>query len=216
MSMLRTWGRRSAFNVQKVMWLVGELALAYQHVEVGGSFGGLDTPEFLRMNPHGRIPVIDDNGVVIWESHAIIRYLAATYGAGRFWPEDAAARSHADRWMDWSLATLLPAFFDVFWGFYRTPPEDRNLRFIERAIERCDQHYRLLDRHLSEQPYIAGDHLTMGDMPAGTTLYRYFTLDIPRPEIPNVESWYSRLAERPAFQEHVMLPYEELRGKLDY
>src|SRR5579864_4377588 len=114
MSMLRIWGRRSAFNVQKVMWLLGELSLAYQHVEAGGSFGGLDAPEFLRMNPHGRIPVIDDNGVVVWESHAIIRYLAATYGAGRLWPEDAAARSHADRWMDWSLATLLPAFFDVF------------------------------------------------------------------------------------------------------
>jgi glutathione S-transferase len=214
--MLRIWGRRSAFNVQKVMWLIGELGLEHDSIEAGGSFGGLDTPDFLRMNPQGRIPVIDDGGMIVWESHAIIRYLAARYGAGRYWPKDVGLRSYADRWMDWSLATLQPAFMDLFWGYYRTPAPQRDQAFIDKAIERCDRHYGLLDRHLADRPYLASDRLTMGDVPAGTTLFRYFALDIRRPELPHVESWYRRLAERPAYRTHVMLPFEELRGRLDY
>src|SRR5882672_5214484 len=139
--MLNVWGRRSAFNVQKVMWLVGELGLAHEHIEAGGSFGGLDAPAFLRMNPHGRIPVIDDGGCIVWESHAIIRYLAARHGAGALWPEAPGPRSHADRWMDWSLATLQPAFMDLFWGFYRTPVEQRQQAFIADALARCARHF---------------------------------------------------------------------------
>lgn len=214
--MLRVWGRRSAFNVQKVMWLIGELGLDHQHVEAGGSFGGLDAPGFLRMNPHGRIPVIDDGGTIVWESHAIIRYLAARYGAGRLWPKDAGARSFADRWMDWSLATLQPAFMDLFWGFYRTPVAKRDWSFIDNAIERCSRHYRLLDTHLARQPYLGADQFTMGDLPAGATLYRYLSLDIKRPDLAHVESWYGRLAERAAYREHVMIPFEDLCGRLDY
>src|SRR5207302_8057936 len=95
--MLTIYGRKSSFNVQKVMWLVGELGVAHRHVELGGSYGGLDTPEFRAMNPHGRVPVVDDEGTIVWESHAILRYLAASYGRGRFWSDDAAQRSLSDR-----------------------------------------------------------------------------------------------------------------------
>lgn len=214
--MLKVWGRRSAFNVQKVMWLIGELGLAHEHIDAGGSFGGLDDPAFLRMNPHGRVPVIDDGGTVVWESHAIIRYLGARYGAGTFWPEDPAERSFADRWTDWSLATLQPAFMDLFWGFYRTPEEKRDWPFIRDALDRCARSYRLLDRHLADRAYLAGDRITMADIPAGTSLFRYFALDIERPAVPNVEAWHRRLAERPAYREHVMVPFEELRGRLAF
>lgn len=110
--MLTVWGRRSSFNVQKVLWLVEELGLRHQHIPAGGSFGGLDTPAFLAINPHGRVPVIDDGGTVVWESHSILRYLAARYGDARWWPEDAAERSTADRWMDWSQTTLQPGLPD--------------------------------------------------------------------------------------------------------
>jgi len=121
--MLKIWGRRNSFNVQKVMWLVGELGLEHEHINADGSFGGLDAPSFLAMNPHGRVPVIaDDDGTTVWESHTIIRYLAARYGLNTFCPADPAERSLADRWMDWALATLQPDFMDVFWGFYRPPP----------------------------------------------------------------------------------------------
>jgi glutathione S-transferase len=214
--MLKLWGRRSAFNVQKVMWLVGELGLPHERVEVGGGFGGLDDPAFLAMNPHGRIPVIDDAGLVVWESHAIIRYLAARYGNGTLWPPDVAERSFADRWMDWSATTLQHNFMDLFWGYYRTPDEKRDWPRIRELIERCARHYRLLDAQLAQRPYLAGDRFTMADVPAGTTLYRYFGLDLERPPIPHVEAWYARLTERPAYREHVMVPFAELRGRLAF
>jgi glutathione S-transferase len=95
--MLTVYGRKSSFNVQKVMWLIGELGVVHEHIELGGAYGGLEAPEFRAMNPHGRVPVVDDNGTIVWESHAILRYLAARYGRAQFWSEDAAQRSLSDR-----------------------------------------------------------------------------------------------------------------------
>ena len=214
--MLKVWGRRSAFNVQKALWVVGELGLPHRHIDVGGAFGGLDDPAFLAMNPHGRIPVIDDDGLVVWESHAVIRYLAARYGSGTLWPTDAAERSFADRWMDWSATTLQRDFMDLFWGYYRTPDERRDWPRIRELIESCARHCRLLDGQLARRAYLAGDRFTMADIPAGTTLYRYFGLDLERPRIPHVEAWYQRLTARPAYREHVMVPFAELRGRLEF
>jgi len=214
--MLKIWGRRDAFNVQKVMWLIGELGLEHERIDAGGPFGGLDTPEFRAMNPHGRIPVIDDDGTVVWESHSIVRYLSAKYGRGSFWREDPAERSRSDRWMDWMLATLQRDFMDLFRGFYRTPEAQRDLKMIQQLIAQCADHYRLLDRHLAVQPFLAGDRLTMGDIPAGTSLYRYFELEIERPALPHVSAWYERLRERAPYRQHVMVPFDDLRGRLDY
>ncbi|MBP2231895.1 glutathione S-transferase [Azospirillum agricola] len=195
---LVVWGRRSAFNVQKVLWLVGELGLEHRRIDVGGPFGGLDDPEFLARNPNGRIPVIEDGGTVVWESHSILRYLAARHAPGRFWPEDPAARSRADRWTDWALSSLQPAFVDLFRGYYRTPDDQRDWAAIRGALERTARLYGLLDRHLADRPYLAGDEFTIADIPAGASLFRYFALDLDRPALPNVEAWHRRLAERPA------------------
>ena len=215
--MLTVWGRRSSFNLQKVMWLVGELQVEHRHIELGGQFGGLDTPEFLAMNPHGRVPVIQDAGTVVWESHAILRYLAARYGGQTLWSDDPAERSFADRWMDWSATTLQPAFLTgVFWGFYRTPEAQRDVRAVSRNVDQCARLFALLDRHLSNRAYMLGDALTLADIPAATNLYRYFNLEIERPALPNVEAWYRRLQERPAYRRHVMVPFQELFGRLDY
>ncbi|HTR60540.1 MAG TPA: glutathione S-transferase [Candidatus Binataceae bacterium] len=214
--MLKAWGRRNSFNVQKVMWLIGELGLDHEHIDAGGSFGSLDTAEFRAMNPHGRVPVIDDGGTVVWESHSIVRYLCAKYGRGSLWRDDPAERSLADRWMDWSLATLQRDFMDLFWGFYRTPEAQRDQKTIDRLVAQCAEHYRLLDRHLAMQPFLAGDSLTMGDIPAGTSLYRYFELEIERPALPHVSAWYERLRERAPYRQHVMVPFDDLRGRLDY
>jgi glutathione S-transferase len=215
--MLTVFGRRSSFNLQKVMWLVGELAIEHRHIEAGGQFGGLDTPQFVAMNPHGRVPVIDDGGTIVWESHAILRYLAARYGSGRFWSEDAGERSQADRWMDWSQTALqLDFLMGVFWGFFRTPEAERDWPAIRAKVARCAGHFRLLDQMLADRRFLGGDALTLADIPAGTCLYRYFELDIERPSVPNVEAWYGRLRERRAFREHVMVPFAELRGRLAY
>ncbi len=215
--MLTVWGRRSSFNLQKVMWFVGELGVEHRHIEAGGKFGGLDTPEFRSMNPHGRVPVIDDNGSVVWESHTILRYLAARYRQDAFWNDDAATRSLWDRWMDWSQTTLQPDFLNgVFWGFYRTPEPRRNLAMIKDRVSKTGQHFQLLDRWLTGRPFMLGDQLTLADIPIGTHLYRYFNLEIDRPSIPNVQALYERLQERPAYRNHVMVPFEELRGRLDF
>ncbi len=215
--MLTIWGRRSSFNVQKVMWLVGELGLQHRHIQAGGQFGGLDTPEFRAMNPVGRIPVITDNGTTVWESHAILRYLAARYGQGQFWSADPVERSQVDRWMDWSQTVLQPDFLmGVFWGLYRTPEPQRNWTAICDKVARCARHFQLLDKVLAERKFLCGNSLTLADLPAGTTLFRYFELEIDRPAVPNVEAWYRRLQDRPAYREHVMVPFGELFGRLDY
>jgi glutathione S-transferase len=215
--MLRIWGRRNSINVQKVMWAAGELGLAHEHIDAGGSFGGLDTDEFAAMNPNRRVPVIDDDGTVVWESHAIVRYLAAKYGAGTLAPDDAGLRAQCDMWMDWTLADLQPAFIGgVFWNFYRTPEEQRNWKLIRQGLARTTILLKLLDEYMAGRAFIAGDSFTMGDIPAGAQLYRYFTLQIDRVPLPGVEAWYARLQEREAFRTHVMVPYADLCGRLKF
>ena len=210
------WGRRSSFNVQKALWVLGELALEYEHRDAGGSFGGLDTPEFRAMNPHGKIPVLADGDTVVWESHAILRYLAASYGAGSLWSPDPAIRSLADRWMDWSQCSLQPAFMGMFWGYFRTPPAQRNAGAIERARRECEAHFRLLDAELAARPFLAGDAFSLADIPAGAALYRYFEMGLAVEHPPHVDAWYARLAAREPYREAVMVPFEELRGRLEF
>ena len=212
--MLTIWGRRNAFNVQKVMWLVGELGLPHRHIPAGGDFGGLDDPAFRARNPHGRVPVIDDGGTVVWESHSILRYLAAKHG--RLWPADSAERSLSDRWMDWSLATLQRDFMDLFWGHWRTPEAERNRDLIARRQEACAAHFRLLDQHLAGRSFLAGAEFGLADIPAGTVLYRYFGMGLETPAVPHVRAWYARLAERPAYRRHVMMPFDDMFGRLAY
>ena len=215
--MLKVWGRRSSFNVQKVLWLCDELGLAHDHVPAGGSFGGLDEPAFLALNPHGRVPVIQDGAVTVWESHTILRYLAARYSNGALWASDPADRARIDGWMDWSQTSLQPDFLNgEFWGYYRTPDAQRDWPAIHRSLDRCAAHFRLLDGILAGQPFLVGDRLSLADIPAGTSLYRYFELDIERPHLPYVLAWYQRLQQRPAYRAHVMVPFAELRGRLDY
>lgn len=215
--MLRVWGRTNSINVQKVMWAVGELGLPHQRIDAGGPFGGLDTEEFKAMNPNRRIPVIDDGGSVIWESHAIVRYLATRYGPGTLAPEDAGVRAKSDMWTDWTLADLQPAFTGgVFWSFYRTPEAKRDWATIRRGLTCSATLFQLLDRQLGKHDFIAGDRLTFGDIPAGAQLFRYFNLDIERPQLPNVEAWYQRLSSREAYRAHVMVPFDDLKGRLSF
>ena len=215
--MLKLYGRRSAFNVQKVAWLVAELGLAHDHLEIGGDFGGLDDPDYLARNPHGRVPLIDDDGVIVWESHTILRYLTATRGAELFGPDEPARRCTWERWMDWSLARLQPAFMTgVFWGFYRTPEADRNMPAVDARIAECARYMTLLDREIGDKPYLLGDRLTIADIAVGVNFHRYFSIDIARPNVPNVARWYETLQGRPAYRDHVMLPFDDMYGRLEF
>ncbi|CDO59867.1 Uncharacterized glutathione S-transferase-like protein [Candidatus Phaeomarinobacter ectocarpi] len=214
--MLTVWGRRNSQNVQKVMWLIGELGLEHTHIDAGSTFGGLDTPDFLARNPHGKIPVIEDENGAVWESHAILRYLAAQHDGDTWWPADPYKRSVQDRWIEWATTTLQVSLLEIFWAYYRTPEDKRNAAFLKGAFKRCHAGFTALNAHLEGTPYIAGDSLTLADMPAGATLFRYLTMPIDRPSLPHVEALYARLSEREAYRTHVMVPYDDLFGRMDY
>jgi len=209
---LTIWGRKTAFNVQKAMWAVGEVGLDHERIDAGGMFGGLDRPEFGELNPNCRIPVLRDGDTVVWESNVIVRYLAAKYGAGSLWSPDPAERAAADQWMDWMQTTLLRDFIDLFFALVRKRPERRDWPGIRETNARLAEHYRLLERHLIARPFLAGEQFSMADIPAGTTLYRYFEMEIERPVLPRVEAWYARLKDRPAYRQHVMIPFDDLCG----
>jgi glutathione S-transferase len=214
--MLKIWGRKSSANVQKVMWMVGELGLAHEHIQAGGPYGGLETPEFRAMNPNGLVPVINDDGFILWESNAIVRYLAHRYGSEKFWPSDAKSRADSDRWMDWSATTFQPHFLGLFVNYWRTPEDKRNPALIANLQQSSAKDLTLLGQQLNGRNFIAGDELSIADIPNGVHLYRYYTMGLPVPKLPDIEAYYARLQERPAYRDHVMISYEEIRGRLTF
>ena len=210
--MLKVWGRATSINVQKVMWVIGELGLEHERFDVGGAYGGLDSPSFKALTPHGLIPVLEDGETVVWESNAIVRYLASKYDQGGLYPDAPGPRAQADQWMDWHATTLYRDFISVFVGMVRTAPSRRDNIAIAEAAKRSAERYLCLNSLLADRAFIAGDHLTMGDIPIGATLYRYFTLEIERPPLPHLETYYQRLQTRSAYRDHVMVSYESLRA----
>ncbi len=204
--MLRIWGRSNSINVQKVLWCCEELDVRYRRVDVGGPFGGNKEPEYLRLNPNGLVPTISDGGFVLWESNAIVRYLAAKHGMGTLCPEDLAERANADRWMDWQMGTLWANFRPAFVGLIRAPPDKRDRAYIATATSKTTENLAMLDAHLAARDYVTGSAFTMADIPLGVTAYRWFSLEIERPPMPSLEAWYERLCVRPPYKAAVMLP----------
>ena len=206
--MLRLLGRANSSNVMKVIWLLEELGLPYQREEYGGAFGKTQTPEYLAMNPNAVVPTLLDGDFVLWESNAILRYLAAGHAAGTpMWPDTLQARANIDRWMDWQQTTLGPPMTPVFWGLVRTAPEKRDWAAITAAAEKCAKAYGLLEHVLSRQDYVAGPALTPADIAIGVHAHRWISFEgVTKPAHPALHAWYARLLERPAFKAHVALP----------
>lgn len=205
--MIEVFGRANSLNVQKVLWCLGELGVAFERRDVGGLYGGNKEPWFLERNPTGLVPMVSDAGFDFWESNTIVRYLAARYGSGSLWPEDPRTRALSERWMDYQLGTVFPAFKDAVLGLIRTPPENREPGKIAASVKATGETLKVLDGHLEGRAHVAGDALTIGDVALGPTVYRWLTLDLDRPTLPNLEAWHDRLADRPAYREHVMVPY---------
>ena len=204
--MLTVYGRANSINVQKVMWLVGELDLDVTRLDVGGPFGGNDTPEYLAMNPNGRVPTLKDDEFILWESNSIVRYLAEHYGREPWWSEDKNLRALANQWMDWYISTMHPHMTIIFQALVRQKPEDRDMKAVNKAKQDAARLWALVDKHLVGRDFLTGDKPTMADIPLGTSAYRWFNMDIDRPELKNVEAWYDRLRERDAYSNNVMLP----------
>jgi glutathione S-transferase len=204
--MLRIWGRTNSINVQKVLWCCAELGLAWERTDAGGQFGVVDTPGYLALNPTALVPTIDDDGFVLWESNAIVRYLAHKHSLGTLCPTDLKERYSGERWMDWQTTALQPAMRAAFMGLIRTPEEKRDRQAIGDSLKETARMLSMFERQLARTPYAAGERFTMGDIPVGAGVHRSFALGIDRGGFPNTARWHDRLAERPGFREHVMPP----------
>jgi glutathione S-transferase len=203
--MRRLLGRANSSNVMKVIWMLEHLGLEYHREDVGGAFGKTQTPEYLEMNPNAVVPTLVEDGFVLWESNAILRYLAAGHAAGTpLWPDDLRQRANIDRWMDWLQTTLGPPMTPVFWGLVRTPPEQRDWAVINTSAAKLAGLYGILDRVLGMHAFVAGPDLTPADMAIGVHAHRYMSFDgIEKPALPNLQAWYARLLDMPAYAQHV-------------
>ncbi len=204
--MLKIWGRDNSVNVEKVLWACEEMGIAYQRVDAGGQFGIVDTPEYRALNPNGLVPTVEVDGLVLWESNAIVRYLAAKHSASDLWPDDLAIRAEGDRWMDWMNSTFWPGFRDLFWNLVRTPPDRRDAQAMQASLSTSTQALSYLDAHLTRRVYIAGDRFTAGDIPMGCAIWRWMSLPIERPQYKALARWFDTLSEREAYRKVVMKP----------
>ncbi|MFJ7498598.1 glutathione S-transferase family protein [Serratia grimesii] len=202
--MLTIWGRENSNNVRKVLWCAAELELNYAHINAGGAFGKVNDELYRSLNPNGLVPLLQDDDFVLWESNTIVRYLAAKYGSEPFYPQDLQARASAEKWMDWTTATIVSHFSVVFWGLVRTKPELRDMAKIEAAIATLEKHFDIVEETLDRQPYLSGESFGIGDIPLGSFAYAWFSMPITRQPRPNMERWYQKLTERPAYQRGVM------------
>jgi len=207
------WGRLNSANVQKAVWVLEELELPFENVPLGGAWGGNDAPDYLAMNPNGLVPTLRDGSVVVWESHAIVRYLSAEYGSGLLFPMEARDRAMVDQWTDWTATTFQPAWIGLFWNKVRTPLAEQDQSAVERALAATNRCFAIIEKRLGEAPYLGGSEFTYADIVAGVALYRWSTMEIERPDMPAVAAWHERLNGRRAFRKAVNVPYDELKGR---
>lgn len=211
--MLTIWGRKTSSNVQALMWCVGELGLDYLRFDVGHRYGGTDGEAFYQLNPNRTVPVLQDgDNPPLWETGAILRYLASRYANEAFWPGDLLARTEVDRWAEWSKQNIPLGFTaPVFWRVVRTPAAERDPQAIAAAVTTLEQKLAIAEARLAGSRYLVGDTFTLADIQFGHVLYRYFAIDITRRPLPHLAAYYARLTARPAFRQHVMVSYDELK-----
>ncbi|MFC5497244.1 glutathione S-transferase family protein [Caenimonas terrae] len=196
--MLSIWGRISSINVRKVVYAAQELGLAFQRIDAGSEFGIVRTPDYLARNPNALVPLLEDGEVQLWESNVIVRYLCARHSPGALYPLDLAQRFDAERWMDWQQTTLNPAGRPAFVQWFRTPADKRNMAAIAESTAATEGLLALLDAHLARQPFMAGERMTMADIPIACEVHRWHALPQARPAHPNLDRWYNTLRSRPA------------------
>ena len=202
------WGRASSSNVMKVLWGLGELGLPFERIDVGGTFGKTDTPEYRKMNPTGLVPTLQEDDFTLWESNVILRYLHAAHApASPLFPTEVHARANVDRWMDAQQTVLNRPIGVVFWGLVRTTADKRDMAAIAQGIADAAKAWRMVEAELQHHDYIAGDTFTLCDIPWGVHAHRWFGMNylgLERPELPALRAWYDRLCQRPAYQQHVI------------
>ena len=196
--MLRLWGRISSINVRKAVFAAQLLQLPFERIDAGASFGITKTPEYLARNPNALVPTLEDDGFVLWESNVIVRYLCAKHPDAGLYPQDLRTRFDAERWMDWQQTTLNPAGREAFIQLFRTPEDQRNPAAIAASVAATEPLLAVLDKHLGERPYMAGERLTMADIPIACEMHRWWGLPLAHPQHPNLRRWYDGLTRLPA------------------
>lgn len=206
--MLKIWGRANSVNVQKLLWCCDELSLPFERVDAGLQFGRVNDPDYRELNPNGQIPTLVDGTFVLWESNAILRYLAMQYGAASsLYPADPKLRASIDRWLDWSLSTLVPAERPVFLTLVRTAPAERDMEALAANVKTLIARWKVIDGHLQGRFHLEGDRFTIADIVLGAFAKRWFGVEgIERPPMPSLQRWYQRLTQRAAFKKYIDLP----------
>ena len=202
------WGRANSVNVQKVLWCLQELDLAYERIDAGMAFGKNREPEYLVMNPNGRVPTLVEGDFVLWESNSIMRYLVRAYRPqSPIYPHAPKARAGVDRWLDWTLSTLQPVDRPVFWALVRTPPQQRDMAAIQKDADAEAVQWRIVDAQLSTRRFIEGDDFTLADIALGAYARRWFGVEgITKPRFAHLERWYAQFAHRAGFVRFIAPP----------
>jgi len=205
---LKIWGRANSVNVQKVLWCLAELDIAYERIDAGMQFGRNTEADYLDMNPNGRVPTLVDGDFVLWESNSIMRYLCLAYGKGKpIYPDAPKRRAAVDRWLDWTLSTVQPVDRPVFWALVRTPPEKRDMAAIQKDVDAEASVWRIADRHLSTRRFIEGDDFTLADIAVGAYARRWLGVEgVTKPKLPHLERWFAEFADRPGFAKFIAPP----------
>jgi glutathione S-transferase len=204
--MLKIWGRLSSVNVQKVVWCADEIGLAYERIEAGGAYGLTKTPEYLAMTPNALVPVVEEDGFVLYESNAIVRYLAARDSPDGLWPNDLRKRADADRWMEWQSTAYTPAMRDAFWQLIRTPAEKRDATALGNSRKESERLSAILDAHLAKTRFLTDHGFTAADIVVGCAAHRWLHLPITREPRPHLERWYHEIKSRPGARQVTSQP----------
>ena len=198
--MLKIWGRVNAPNVQKVLWACEELGLSYERVDLGGPFGGGDDPAYLAKNPNGLIPTLEDGDFVLWESHAILRYLAGKAKSEALYPGELRRRGVVDQWLDWQAvhqAHAVRALVKLLVAPGAGPADPAQVEAARRAAEPL---FTVLNSRLLRSAHVAGDGFSLADIPNAIGARRWMSLPIERPVLTALQDWLGQLSERPAFR----------------
>ena len=210
-NMFELWGRATSYNVQKVAWVIAELGLTCPRIDAGGKFGRLDDPDYIALNPNKRVPTLIDGEQVLWESNSICRYLVDVYDTNLVLRcKSAQQRAQADMWMEWFQNNAYANSIALFHQYVKLPSSQRSEHKRMAALNGLTNALVIFDAALEGRQFIIGTRLTLGDIPTGAFLYRYFTLDVDRPPLPNLERYYGTLVKRPAFRDAVMVDYSDL------
>jgi glutathione S-transferase len=205
---LKLWGRANSVNVQKVLWCLRELDLPYERIDAGMAFGKNREPDYLAMNPNGRVPTLVDGDFVLWESNSIMRYLTLTYRPeSSLYPQAPKRRACVDRWLDWTLSTVQPVDRPVFWALVRTPVEQRDMIAIQKDADAEAVQWRILDAQLATRRFVEGDDFTLADIALGAYARRWFGVEgISKPRFSHLERWFAEFTDRPGFAQFLAPP----------